>query len=221
MPIKAVIFDLDETLIHSNINFRKMKERVISFLEERGVSKGLLGLNMLNVEITRKAIEDLKRKGLPAAKIKVILRKVNEIMNETELESLSGARPVEGAAETLRALKERGVKVGVMTRSCREYAERALSKFGLKRYVDAVSARDDVEKPKPNPQHADHILKLLKADAESSVLVGDHWLDGVCARRAGLRFILVSRRKMNLSVLDGFNFKVIRNIKELLEKIEE
>ncbi|KYH41321.1 MAG: phosphoglycolate phosphatase [Candidatus Bathyarchaeota archaeon B26-2] len=219
MSVRAVIFDLDETLIHSKIDFKKMKERVITFLESVGVTEGLLNTNMLNMEITRLAVEDLHRRGLSEEEIRSILAGVTKIMNRTELESLVGAKPIEGAKETLKALKERGLKIGVMTRSCHEYAERALTKFGLRAYVDAISARDDVEEPKPSPIHARHMMGLLGVKACETVLVGDHWLDGLCAKEAGLRCILVLRRNLNLEMLEGYDYRIARSIREITRMI--
>ena len=219
MPVRAVIFDLDETLIHSKIDFKKMKERVIAFLEKVGVTRGLLNTNMLNMEITSLAVEDLHRRGFPEGEIRLILSEAEEIMNRTELESVNKASPIEGAQETLKALKERGLKIGVMTRSCHEYAEKTLTKFGLRAYVDAISARDDVEEPKPNPKHAYHMMKLLGVKACEAILVGDHWLDGLCAKEAGLRFILILRRNIDLKKLEGCDYKVAGSIKEVTRMV--
>ncbi|HIE14993.1 TPA: HAD family hydrolase [Candidatus Bathyarchaeota archaeon] len=219
MPVKAVIFDLDETLIHSNIDFKRMKERVITFLERNGVTRGLLNLRMLNVEITRLAVKDLQEKGFSEDQIKEIFSQVTKIMNQIEIESLDGARPIDGAFETLSYLKKKGIKIGVMTRSCREYTERALSKSGLKRFVDVISARDDVDKPKPDPEHARHVLKLLGVKAEDAVFVGDHWLDCLCAKKAGLRFILVSRKDFDKKTPAGHDFENVKDIKEIMGKI--
>ncbi|RJS90435.1 HAD family phosphatase, partial [Candidatus Bathyarchaeota archaeon] len=145
MVLKAVIFDLDGTLINSAIPFEKMKLKIIKYLEEVGVTTGLLNKKMLNFEITRRAIDDLKNKGFSQQYIRETLCEVSRIMNEVELESLDGASLILGAAETLRALKERGLKLGLMTRSCREYAEKILERFNIRKYFDAVIARDDVE----------------------------------------------------------------------------
>jgi len=62
--LRAVIFDLDETLIHSGIDFKKMKSETIKFLQGVGVAHELLNNRMLNVEITRVAVENLRGKGL-------------------------------------------------------------------------------------------------------------------------------------------------------------
>lgn len=219
--MKAVIFDLDGTLINSTIYFEEMKRRIIDYLQDAGVTQGLLSREMLNYEITTRAVKDLQQKGFTKEYIKNVLTKINEIMNEVELQSLEGATLVEGVPETLRFLKARNLKLGLMTRSCREYAERILAKFELTKLFDAVSARDDVENPKPNPEHASHILRLLNVSADEALFVGDHWSDVDCARKAGIRFILVgARHEQYAGRLQESGFKAIRDIRELPRFIE-
>ncbi|MCW4020129.1 MAG: HAD family phosphatase, partial [Candidatus Bathyarchaeota archaeon] len=151
--MKAVIFDLDGTLINSAIDFKKIKSWVIGYLQSVGVTHGLLNAGMLNFKIISIAVEHLRTKGFSEERIKRVLGKVSKIMNQVELESLKGATLVEGVPETLKALKARGLKLGVITRSCRECAEKILAQFGLRGFFDAIVARDDVENSKPNPEH--------------------------------------------------------------------
>ncbi len=220
MVLKAVIFDLDGTLINSAIPFEKMKLKIIKYLEEVGVTTGLLNKKMLNFEITRRAIDDLKNKGFSQQYIRETLCEVSRIMNEVELESLDGASLILGAAETLKALKERGLKLGLMTRSCREYAEKILERFNIRKYFDAVIARDDVENPKPDPAHAMRLLDLLDVSAEEALFIGDHWSDAECAKRSGLKFVLFSREEDNLQLPISDVLKV-REMKEILRIIGE
>ena len=220
MAVRAVIFDLDGTLIRSAIPFEKMKSRVIKFLEEAGVTPGLLNKKMLNFEITRRAIDDLKNKGFSQRYIRKKLCEVSRIMNEVELESLDEASIISGVPETLKALRERGLKIGLMTRSCREYAEKILEKFNLRKYFNVVIARDDVENPKPDPAHAMRILDLLDVSADETLFIGDHWSDMECAKRSGLKFVLFSLKEdnMQLSISD---VPKIREMKSVLKIIDE
>ena len=189
MSLKAIIFDLDGTLIKSKIPFRKMKIRIVKYLREAGVTPNAISEDMMNFEIMRKAVEDLKSKGFSEKYIERIIGEVTRLMNEVELESADNATLISGVPETIKALKSSGLKIGLMTRSCREYAEKILKRFDLLRYFDAILARDDVAYPKPDPSHAIELLKLLNASVEEAIFVGDHWSDAECARRAGLRFV--------------------------------
>lgn len=219
LTLKAVIFDLDGTLINSAIPFKKMKSRIIKHLEDAGVTRGLLDEEMMNFEITSKAVEDLKSKGFSQQFIKKTLDEVSKIMNEVELESLDDASLIPNVPETLKALKNRGLKLGLMTRSCREYAEKILSKFNLRKYFDVIIARDEVENPKPDPSHAIKLLEFLNVSAGEVLFVGDHWSDAECARRSGLKFILFGQEKGNSRIKDLSILK-IKNMKEILRIIE-
>ena len=218
--MKAVIFDLDETLIHSKIDFKKMKFRIIKFLQCVGVTHGLLSDNMLNVEIIRAAIENLRRKGFSKEEIQRGLAKVTEIMNQVELESLDGVTIIDDVSETLKALKAKGIRIGIMTNSCREYTEKVLAKFGLKKYVDAVVARDDVKEPKPSPEHAFHVLRLLGVSIDDALLVGDHWEDAKCAKESGLKFILVRRQGLGLKALKEYDCQAVNSIRDIVNIVK-
>jgi len=217
--MEAVVFDLDGTLINSVIQFEKMKQMMITYLEKAGVTPGLLDDGMLNFEITSKATEDLRAKGFGEECIAAVLGGVSEIMNHVELESVDRAAATEGVQEALRDLKAKGLKLGVMTRGCREYAERVLSRLGLREYFDAVVARDDVEKPKPNPEHAFHLLSLLGVSAAEALYVGDHWSDAECAKQAGLRFVFFGRPGQDTQPQGGLSFEAVDDIRDIVKLV--
>jgi HAD superfamily hydrolase (TIGR01549 family) len=137
-------------------------------------------------------------------------------MNQIELESLDEATLMPDVPKTLKTLKEKNLKIGILTNSCRRYAETILAKFGIEKYVDAVAARDDVNEPKPNPEHAFFILRLLGASVEESLFIGDHWLDAECAKISGLKFILLRSQKQNSGLSLEYKCQVIDNIKDII-----
>ena len=213
--LKAVIFDLDGTLINSAIPFKKMKRLVIRYLEDAGVTHGLLNDEMLNSEITSLAAEDLKARGFPERYIKRVLSGVSDLMNRIEIESLDAASLIDGVPEALRLLKERGFRIGLLTSSCREYAEKILRRFNIRGYFDAILARDDVEYPKPNPTHALELLKLLNVSARDAIFIGDHLSDMECAVKSGMKFILF-RRDNCAEDVDILKIRDIRGVLKFL-----
>jgi len=219
LPLRAVIFDLDGTLINSAIPFKEMKSKVITYLQANGVTAGILNENMLNSEIVNLAVGNLQPKGFSENKISEVLAQVSRIMNEVELQSIVNATLIEGVPETLQVLEEQGLKLGVMTRGCREYTQGVLTKFGLWRFFNAVVARDDVNQPKPNPEHAFYLLKLLGVKPQETLFVGDHWSDAECASQAGLRFVLVGRRQGIEKVLE-LGYQAIDNINDIVKFIK-
>ena len=215
LPLRAVIFDLDGTLINSAIPFREMKRKVITFLQANGVEERLLKEDMLSTEIIDLAAGCLQRKGSSENQVSEVLAQVSNIMNEVELQSTGNATLIEGVPQTLLVLKERGLKLGVMTRGCREYTRKILTKFGLSRYFDAIAARDDVDQPKPNPEHAFHVLKLLGVKAQETLFVGDHWSDAECAKQAGLNFVFVSHGQ-GVEKVQELGYPIIDNINDVV-----
>lgn len=218
LMLKAVIFDLDGTLVDSKIDFQKMKRRSIRLLEASGVKQGLLTENMLNYDIEAHAKEYLRKKGAPEEAIQTVFQKVTKIMNQIELEAVESVRPVDGVVKTLVNLKEQGLKIGIITRSCREYTHRILEKLDLKRFIDAIVARDDVSKPKPAPEHPQYLMTILGVKPSETILVGDHPMDALCARNAGIRYFLVPGRNVNAKFRKNDN-KILQSIKDLIPKL--
>jgi len=214
--LKAVIFDLDGTLIDSKIDFRKMKRKNIRLLEASGVEQGLLTEEMLNYDIERRAIEDLRTKGVSEEEIQRVLQKVAEIMSEIELEAIEDAKLLDGVMETLEKLKRLGLKIGIITRSCREYTNKILEKFELERLIDAVAARDDVSKPKPDPEHPRYLMKLLGVKPSETVLIGDHPMDALCAKNVRMRFFLIPKRDTNFKAFQEYSHEILWNIRDVV-----
>ncbi|MEM1561771.1 MAG: HAD family hydrolase [Candidatus Bathyarchaeia archaeon] len=221
MRIKAVIFDLDDTLIRSGINYRETKSLIIKFLVEAGVTEGLLNESMPNLEIINRSVEDLRGKNCAEDRIKEIINRVYKMFNEAELKALNKAMPMDGALETLATLKKNGLKIGVVTNSCGEYARRILEMFSLDMYVDAVVARDDVTRHKPNPEHILKALEKLGVQESETIFVGDHLIDALCARDAGVKFILLKNEKWDLRHAKENASAVINHLSELLAIIRQ
>lgn len=211
-----MIFDLDGTLIDSEIDFRKMKKRSIRLLEDSGVESGLLTEKMLNYEIEELAVKSLEKRGLTVAEIKRILQKVAKIMDEIELDAIDGASILDGVVETLEMLKNLGFKIGIITRSCREYAISVIEKFGLQKVIDAVAARDDVLRPKPAAEHPLYLMKILNVKPSETALVGDHPMDALCAQNADIKFFLIARADTDLRAFKGYKHEVLQNLRKLV-----
>jgi len=109
------------------------------------------------------------------------------------------------------------LKIGIMTRSCHQYTEKVLGRFGLKKYIDAIVARDDVENPKANPEHAFHLLRLLGSSANETLLAGDHWLDARCAKKSGLRFIFVRNPGQNVEAIKRYDYEAANSIRDVVD----
>lgn len=225
--IRTVIFDLDDTLIHSGIDYRKMKASLIKFLVKVGVEPNLLNESMPNLEIFRVSADSLRRKNMMESEVKSILERASLILDRFEMESLGNARLMDGALETLSALRRRGFKIGIITNGCRNYASEIIRIFSMEDYIDALITRNDVDNPKPSPEHLLKALEILGASPDESIFVGDHWIDALCAKEAGVKFILLKNEKRgrewvsNSKNAENMAALIISDLRELLRLLKE
>jgi beta-phosphoglucomutase-like phosphatase (HAD superfamily) len=74
--------------------------------------------------------------------------------------------------EILRWLKDRGIKTGITTLTCREAVNIVFPDFH--NYVDVVITRERTRQIKPNPEQIEKALATLNVVAERALMVGDH-----------------------------------------------
>jgi HAD superfamily hydrolase (TIGR01549 family) len=183
-----VIFDLDHTLVKCDIDFSEMKTQMLGYLEGNLKLPLGLGINRSTYEIISRTVEYLQENDRSDA-VPGIIKEINRIMTDTEMKYVSKATLIEGATETLGKLKRAGLRIGILTRSCRDYTNQVLKSTGLSTLVDEVAARDDSDNPKPDPVQVYGLMEKMKVGSEEVVMVGDHPIDLICAKNAGIEFI--------------------------------
>jgi phosphoglycolate phosphatase len=174
--IRAVLFDLDGTLVHTRIDFPRMKEGVLAEVGEAGLDpEPFRPFDALTiVERVAAALPD------PAQ----FRQRAELALTRQELAVCDDAIEAEGAVETLHWLQEQGVAVGIVTRNCREAVERALQRVPLPYHV--LLTRADTPRVKPDPLHLHLALELLDVPATRALMVGDHVMDVRAGRAAGM-----------------------------------
>lgn len=187
--LKAIIFDLDGTLVKSAHDFWRMKEEMIKYLIDLGLDGSSLSPQQTTNELVYKLIDFLKGQGASEAEITNVLNELNELLNGFELETVGKTVPMEGVLDVLKRLKARGFIIGVLTRSCEPYAHKVLDLWGMREFVQAIGARNDLLNAKPHPEAAFEVCELLKIDPHEAVMVGDHPMDLACAQASEMPFI--------------------------------
>jgi HAD superfamily hydrolase (TIGR01509 family) len=98
----------------------------------------------------------------------------------------------EGSVELVKALRERGVLVAVVTSKTRLRMDRDMEICELVGAFDMVVTGDDVTRAKPDPEGVLAALAQLHATAERSVMVGDGPVDIKAGRAAGTMTVGIS-----------------------------
>lgn len=207
--IMAVIFDLDGTLIHSAVDFAKLKRETIGFLADEGLPAENFSTEMKSYDIMLLASELFRKRGLTEKELAFMCKKIEEIWNRVELESVGRATPIEGAKEALLKLRKRGCKVGIVTRGCRAYAIETLKTTGLLNIVDIIVGRDDAPQSKPCPEPLIKAVETLGLRDEEVVMVGDNIDDAQCARGANVRFVGVKSEALMAETVKGLKCVVL------------
>ncbi|MBT5642072.1 HAD hydrolase-like protein [Candidatus Bathyarchaeota archaeon] len=191
--LKGIIFDLDSTLIQAQIDFVKMKKHMIRLLEEHGHPEGELSpTEQTTVQIMECAREAWDKDAKSRDECQTITDTIEGIMNKGELDAVVDLHEIEGACEAITELKEKGLKLAILTRSHHEYALKALDKINALNFFDVVLGRNETPEPKPYRGAIDHTLKLIGLERGEVAMIGDHQIDRDSASNSGTMFIGVA-----------------------------
>ena len=193
MKILAAGFDMDDTLLKTDVDYHLMAMGIVDTLVEAGVPSNLL--NVANG--TKRNIDagyEWMNSHLTKDEIARTERKLIKVMRDAEMANVSEATAFPGIPEVLTELRSRGFKIGVLTRGCREYAETALKNSGIYDMVDALVARDDYpeEEAKPSPKAMEHLANALGTRTDEIIYCGDFYIDWLCARDSSAKFVAVT-----------------------------
>lgn len=182
MTVKAVIFDLDGTIVAFNLDYKEMRAEVRGYLIKMGVPASVLSTNENIFEMLKKTKLFLTNTGRTAESAEKIRVEALSIAEKYELEAATKTSLLPGAVETLKALKKMGLKMALCTINSQKSTEQILNRFKIAEYFDATIPREKVNQVKPNSEHCNFALKVLGVAAVETVVVGDSVNDVLVAR---------------------------------------
>lgn len=99
-----------------------------------------------------------------------------------------------GVLETISALRQRSVRLAVVSTTWRENIEAVLRASGLSDAFEAIVAKEDVRAVKPDPECYRKALKHLGVSAASTAAIEDSPTGAAAARGAGVRVVALGHR---------------------------
>ena len=223
--IKAVLFDLDNTLI----DFMRVKRSSVDAAIDAMLAAG--------VKVKKKKAEKIlyklyKKHGIEHQHIfQKFLRKATGKLNHKALaEGIVAYRktqagilePYSDVIPTLIKLKQQGLKLAIVSDAPRLKAWIRLVEMRLQNFFDVVVCHEDTGKYKHTGLPFKKALKLLKLKPENCVMVGD-WpeRDIVGAKKLGIRTIFARYGATKKIKKSGADFEVnsIREVPAVVSKL--
>ncbi len=189
--IKAVIFDLDNTLV----DFMRMKRRAIEAAIPAMIDAGL---DVSQEEAHQQIDEIYKEQGIEYQQVFDLLlqRKLNRLDHKILSAGIVAYRRAREAAltpyphvySTLFELQKRGIKLGILSDAPSKEAWLRLAYMNLHHIFDAIVTFDDTGRRKPEAIPFNYILERVNVKPEEALMVGD-WAerDVIGARNVGMK----------------------------------
>jgi HAD superfamily hydrolase (TIGR01509 family) len=194
---KAIIFDLDGTLIDS------IPAHLHAY-QELAISEFGIQLDQEKIlEHFGKKSRDIITALFPLSEknIDILVEKKQRLYRQ----SFNRVKLLPGTKKVLRTAKERSIKCALGTSSSKKNVEITLKEFGLE--FDIIIAGEDIERGKPHPATFLKIAQRLDISSDDCFVIGDAIYDIIAAKKAGMLAIGVltgstTRKQMKMAHAD-------------------
>jgi phosphoglycolate phosphatase len=190
LPIRAVVIDLDGTLLDTAPDIAEAASRMLRDLEQPPVELGQIRSyigNGISVLVKRALTGSMH--GEPDAAtferaLPVFRRHYEEVL-------VRETRPYPGVEEGLKRMKAAGFRLACITNKAERFTLPLLAAMGMKDDFELILSGDSLPKKKPDPLPLLHACERFGVKPEEMLLIGDSLNDSVAARAAGCHVFLV------------------------------
>ncbi|MFD1737454.1 HAD family hydrolase [Bacillus salitolerans] len=219
--IKAIIFDLDNTLMNRNEAFNKFAYKLI----DKYIYFSIENERKKVHEILRIADRDgYRSKEEIFQELSTILPwkyrpSIDEFISFWFSEFPKFSVPMENALEVIKEFKRRNIKLGIITNGSIQTQHSKIDCLGIRKYFDDIIVSDEVKIHKPNTNIFKISLERLEVLPQEACYIGDHPINDIKgATEAGMKAIwLKGFREWDDSLVEPE--MAIDNLKELLELV--
>ena len=210
--LQAVIFDFDYTLADSSqgaiecINFA-LTEMGLDCVPAEAACR-TIGLSLSETFLTLAVHHDAQRcdefHRLFVQRAEGVMAKLTVLY--------------ESVPATIAALRERGLRLGIVSTKYRRRINEVLEREALMHGFHCVIGGEDVAQHKPHPQGLLEAITKLECELESTLYVGDSVVDAELAKRAGVPLVVVLSGVTPRGDFDNYEpLGMLQNVSELPE----
>ncbi|MFT4311192.1 MAG: HAD family hydrolase [Candidatus Woesearchaeota archaeon] len=211
--IKAIIFDMDGVLVDS------MKYHIYSWkksFENEGLKSDETELSLFEGMSFKETIKRISKHNNKEISVEV-QRKIHEDKRKI-LSEVFKLEIYEEIVEILKFLEEKGLRLGVVTGSNREFATKIIED-NFKEMFEVVVTGDDTKLGKPHPEPYNKAKEKLGLKSDEILVVENAPLGITSAKAAGLKVIAIETtlEKKHLKEAN----KVLKDHTELLRYFKD
>jgi HAD superfamily hydrolase (TIGR01509 family) len=184
-PIRAVIFDMDGTLLDTESAHRQAFAQTGEAIGWPMSDDLLLSMVGIHRDENERMLAELLGPDFPLAHFYA----ESDALFEAAVDAGIALRP--GAQLLLDHLAQAGIPIALATSTAAPYAQQRLEKSGLLPYFDVIVTRSDVDQPKPHPEPYLLAARLLGVDPAHCVAVEDSYAGVRSATAAGIATVMV------------------------------
>lgn len=206
--LKAVLFDLDGTLVNSEEYYMKSMANIAKRLGIDSKPSDFHFCIGKDMDVTYKFFEEYTK--MPKEDwIELYGDYFNNIdpINFKEL-------LFEDVEDTFIGLKQKGIKIGICSMSPTNYIEDCIRQCGLEGYVDYYISGENCKNNKPAPDIYLKTLKDLNLKEDETLVVEDAKEGIISATKAGIK--VVARDGSRFNVDQSGAFEVFKDLRKLL-----
>jgi HAD superfamily hydrolase (TIGR01509 family) len=205
---RAVLFDLDGTLVDSNYLHTIAWSRALQASGEWAPMNAIHRLIGMGAD---QLLPQLLGRNDEA---------IADLRNDEYKQLIGSVVAFPGATRLLRSVRELGLVVVLATSSAPHEYEQMIDLLGGEDLIDAHTTIDDVERSKPDPAIFQRALEVAGIEHHAAVVVGDSKWDVEAASRAGLGCIAVESGGFSRAeLLEAGALQVFRDAEQLADQL--
>jgi len=199
MPLSAILWDLDGTLVHFKIDYKSARKETIRILEKYGYPEGALNQSYYVLKMIKQATDYfLREKIYDIDKITQIKKEIDKKVEKIERVASYKASCIPGIRNVLEFCAKKKIKSGIITLNTSKNAVISLKSANIINFFPNTSyiiGRDKVNKNKPDPEHIMLLINRLNVSPNNICVIGDHPSDIESAHSIGARSIAIITEK--------------------------
>ena len=214
--VKGVIFDMDGTLLDTEKLYLRFWIEAANRMGYPMKAEHALAIRATAASVAEPLLKELVCPEFDYHGVRALRRQIME-----EYVDVHGIDPKPGMIETLRAIKARGLRIGLATATPEPRARKYLRMVEAEQYFDAVTCADMVARGKPAPDI--YLLACARTGvAPSEALAVEDAPSGIrSAHAAGMRAILIPDRDVPGEEITALCHAVLPDLSAVLSLIDK